>query len=76
MRVSEITFVDTCYRVKTYLCLDSYELHAYEDGDYADFKVTKINDPKTLSRLIGKHDYKILADDGCLRLRVFEIFVG
>ena len=76
MRVSEITFVDTCYSVKTYLALDSYELHAYEDGDYADFKVKKIYDPKTLLRLIGGHDYMILAGDGCLILRVFENFVG
>lgn len=75
MRKSEITFIDICFNVKCYLCVDSYELHHYEDGDYADFKVIKINDPKTLSRIVGNNEYRILADDGCIRVRVFENFI-
>lgn len=72
MRTSLATFIETCFDIKVYLAVGSYELHDYEDGDYADFKVNKINDPKTLSRIVGNHDYRILADDGFLRVRVFE----
>lgn len=72
MRKSLSTFIETCFDIKVFLAVGSYELHDYEDGDYADFKVNKIKDPKTLSRIIGNHEYQILADDGFLRVRVFE----
>lgn len=72
MRSSLATFIDRCFDIKVYLAVGSYELHDYEDGDYADFKVSKINDPKTLSRIIGNLDYRILADDGFIKIRVFE----
>lgn len=74
MRKSLSDFIETCFDIKVYLAVGSYELHDYEDGDYADFKVNKINDPKTLSRIIGNLEYSILADDGFLRVRVFENF--
>lgn len=75
MRKSEITFIDTCFNVKCYLRVDSYELHHYEDGDYADFKVTLINDPKNLLSVVGNHECRFLADDEFIRVRVFENFV-
>ena len=74
MRKSLSEFIETCFDIKVYLAVSSYELHDYEDGGYADFKVNKINDPKKLSRIIGNHEYRILADDGFIRVRVFENF--
>lgn len=74
MRQSLSTFIERCFDIKVFLAVGSYELHDYEDGDYADFKVTKINDPKTLSRIIGNLDYRILADNGSIIVRVFEDF--
>lgn len=75
MRQSLATFIDKCFDIKVFLAVGSYELHDYEDGDYADFIVKKIADPKTLSRIVGNHDYMILADDGFLRVRVYENFI-
>ena len=75
MRNSLSTFIEKCFDIKVCLAVGSYELHDYEDGDYADFIVKKINDPKTLSRIIDNHDYMILADDGFIRVRVFENFM-
>lgn len=74
MRKSLATFIEKCFDIKVYLGVDSYELHDYEDGDYADYKVNIISNPKTLSRIIGNLDYRILADDGFIRVRVFEDF--
>lgn len=72
MRKSLSTFIDKCFDVKVHLAVSSYELNDYEDGDFADFKVKKIADPKTLSRIVGNHDYMILADDGFVIVRVYE----
>lgn len=74
MRQSLATFIETCFDIKINLCVGSYELHDYDDGDFADFKVKKIADPKTLSRIVGNHDYMILADDGFVIVRVYENF--
>lgn len=74
MRKSLSEFIDTCFKIKVFLVVGSYELNDYEDGDFADFKVKKIADPKTLSRIVGNHDYMILADDGFIIVRVFENF--
>ena len=74
MRNSLSSFIDRCFDIKVFLAVGSYELHDYEDGDYADFKVSKIDDPKTLSRIIGNLDYRILADDSSVKIRVFEDF--
>lgn len=74
MRLSLSTFIETCFDIKVFLAVGSYELHDYEDGDYADFRVNKIKDPKTLSRIIGNLDYWILADNGSIIVRVYEDF--
>ena len=74
MRNSLSSFIDRCFDIKVFLAVGSYELHDYEDGDYADFKVSKIDDPKTLSRIIGNLDYRILAYGGFVKIRVFENF--
>lgn len=74
MRNSLSTFIDRCFDIKVFLNVDSYKLHDYEDGDYADFIVKKIDDPKTLSRIVGNLEYRILVDNGLLRVRVYEDF--
>lgn len=72
MRKSLSTFIDKCFDVKVHLAVGSYEVHDYEDGDYADFKVEKIKDPKTLSRIIGNLDYQIFAEYSFVIVRVYE----
>lgn len=76
MRKSLSTFIDTCFDVKVFLCVGSYELHPDDDGSFADFKVEKIVYPKQLSLIVKDHNYRILAGDGCLIVRVFENFKG
>ncbi len=75
MRKSLSTFIETCFDIKVHLSVSSYKLYDFEDGDYADFKVNKINDPKSLSRVVGNLDYKILVDNGFLIVRVYENFI-
>lgn len=75
MRNSLSTLIEKCFDIKVHLAVSSYELYDYEDGDYVDFKVDKINDPKTLSRIIGGNKYRILADNGFLIIRVYENFM-
>ena len=75
MRTSLIRFIDTCYDIKCNLDVSSYELHDYDDGAYADFKVRAIHDPATLLRLMNGHSCKILGGDGVVIVRVFENIV-
>lgn len=74
MRQSMCLFVDACFNIKVYLAVRSYEMHDYDDGSYADFKVKGIKDPKTLSKVIAPLDYRILADADMVVIRVFEDF--
>lgn len=64
--------IDTCYNLKVFLCVSSYELHQYDDGSYADFKVTKVADPRTLLIKVGSHQVKLFAEDDNIIIRVFE----
>lgn len=64
--------IDTCYNLKVFLCVSSYELHQYDDGSYADFKVTKVADPRTLLIKAGSHQVKLFAEDDNIIIRVFE----
>lgn len=64
--------IDTCYNIKVFLAVSSYELHQYEDGSYADFKVTKVVDPRTLLIKAGSHQVKLFAEDDNIIVRVFE----
>lgn len=74
MRKSLSEFIDTCFDVKVHLGISSYEIHDSLDGDYADFLVNKITDPKALLNKVGDHVCRIIADDGFMRVRVFENF--
>lgn len=74
MRQSLSTFIDTCFDIKVHLQVSSYELHHYEDGADAVFKVYKIKDPKTLLRIMGKLECIIYAENQDVCIRVFEDF--
>lgn len=64
--------IDTCYNIKVFLACSSYELHQYDDGSYADIKVTKVADPRTLLIKAGSHQVRLFADDDYIIIRVFE----
>ena len=64
--------IDTCYDIKVFLAVSSYELHQYEDGSYADFKVSKVADPRTLLLLAGSHEVTLFAYGDYSVIRVFE----
>lgn len=72
MRKSLSTFIDTCFDIKVFLKVGSYELHHYEDGSYADFRIAKIDDPKTILRLANNHELRIREHNGFVVIRVFE----
>lgn len=74
MRQSFLEFILKCCEVRLFLSVTHYELYSYEDGAYADFRVQKINDAKALAQKIGRLDYMIFADGGCVIVRVFEDF--
>ena len=64
--------IDTCYDIKVFLGVSSYELHQYEDGSYADFKVIKVADPRTLLNIAGTHQVRLFAEGDNIIIRVFE----
>lgn len=64
--------IDTLYRIKVFLAVSSYVLHQYEDGSFADFKVAKVNDPRTLLKIAGGHRVILLTDGENIIIRVFE----
>lgn len=74
MRQSLEEFIETCFKIKVHLQVGSYELHDYEDGDYAEFKTNKIRDPKTLLRIVGQHEVRIYAKDDQVVVAVYEDF--
>lgn len=72
MRKTLEQLIETCYDVKNHLGLSSYELHDYGDEAYADFRTNCIVNPKKLCSIIGKLDYRIIADNDAIRIRIFE----
>lgn len=72
MRKSLEELIDTCFDIKVHLQVSSFELHYYEDGADALFKVNKIKDLKTLSDIKGKHECIIFAENQDVCIRVFE----
>lgn len=66
--------METCFKIKCHLQLESYVLHDYLDGDYAEFKTNKIRDPKALMRLVGKLEVRIYSRDDELVVAVYEDF--
>lgn len=74
MRKSLETFIETCFKIKAHLQVGSYQLHDYEDGDYAEFKTTKIRDIKSLLQIAGQHEVRIYAVDSQVIVAVYEDF--
>ena len=72
MKFSFITFIKTCTDINKYIGVSPFELNLYESGSYADFKVSAINDPTTLLRLMNGHSCRFIAGDGYVIVRVFE----
>lgn len=72
MTTSLENLIDTCYNIKLFLKVSSYELHQYEDGSYADFKVRNIREPRTLLKAAGSHEVTLLSEDNNIVVRVFE----
>ena len=74
MRKSLEELINRMYNVKTYLSVAKYELCDYDDGAFADIYVQSVNDPKKLCNIIGRLDFRIIADEEKIRIRVFEDF--
>lgn len=72
MRSSKYLFFDACYDIKCHLQVGSYEMHDYDDGCYADFKVQRLDDPNGLNGIVAPLEYRIFAEDGMIIVRVFE----
>jgi len=72
MRQSKIEFIERCSDIKCHLGLKYYSWHDYEDGCYADFSTTRINDVRTLCLLAGNLEFRLLADNNRIIVRVFE----
>lgn len=64
--------IDTCYNIKVFLKVSSYELHQYEDGSYAYFKVRNIKDPRTLLLIAGSHQVTLFADGDDITIVIYE----
>ena len=74
MRKSLAELIDKMYNVKTYLSVAKYELYDYNDGAFADIYVNSISEPKKLCSIIGNLDFRIIADEERIRIRIFEDF--
>ena len=64
--------IDRSYDIKVFFCIGSYELHHYEDGSFADFRVQKVVDLPTLVRLAGGLELKFFVENDQLIVRLFE----
>ena len=64
--------IETAFDVKVFFQTASYELHHYEDGSFADFRVKKVVDLPTLIRVANGLELKFFADDGFVIVRLFE----
>ena len=74
MRESVIAMLEKSIEVKNLLQASSFELHHYEDGDYVDFHISKVNDPRQLTGILDNFDYRLFAADGEITIRIFENF--
>lgn len=65
-----------CMRIKKAYTATSYELHDYDDGDYADFRLLKVNSIEELANLTKGHQVSIFADNGQTIVRIYENYQG
>lgn len=64
--------IDRSFDISVFFCIGSYELHRYEDGSFADFRVQKVVDLPTLVRLAGGLEMRFFVENGRLIVRLFE----
>lgn len=64
--------IDRSFDIKVFFRIGSYELHHYEDGSFADFRVQKVVDLPTLVRLAGGLELRFFVENGQLIVRLFE----
>lgn len=64
--------IERAFDIKVFFRLSCYELHHFEDGSYADFRVQRIVDLPTLIRLAGSLELGIFGGDGFIIVRLFE----
>lgn len=74
MRDSKAKFLERCSDIKCQLQVSSYTIYDYEDGCYADFKVSILKDPRSTLITCGGLIAHILSEDGKVILRVYEDF--
>ena len=67
--------LEKAIEVKNLLQESSFELHHYEDGDYIDFHTSKVNEPRQLTSILDNYEYRMLAADGDIIIRIFENFL-
>ena len=72
MRDSMIVFMEICIDVKIFLQVSGFEVHYYEDGSYADFRVRNVIDPRRLCEKCAQLDFRILEVEGNLVIRIYE----
>lgn len=64
--------IDKAYGIKVFFQVGSYELNHYDDGSFADFKVSKVVDLPKLIELAGGLELKFFHDENYLVVRLFE----
>lgn len=63
-------------KVKAAYTAKSYELHDYEDGSFADFRLMEVDSIEELANLTKGHKVSIFADKGQAIVRIYENYQG
>lgn len=74
MRASFEEMIEIAYEIKLFFKLPSYQVFAYDDGAYCDFRVKIVNNVPLLVRKAANLELKIIPDDGFIIVRLFENF--
>lgn len=61
-----------CRQIKEAYTAPSYELHDYDDGCFADFRVMKVDSIEELANLTKGHKVSIFAEMGSTIIRIYE----
>lgn len=64
--------IETAFNVEVFFQVGSYELHHYEDGSFADFRVRKVVDLPALIKIANGLELKFFGDDNAIIVRLFE----
>lgn len=72
LRESLQSLIEECRKIKVAFQSSGYELHDYEDGAFADFRLQSINNLASLANMTKGFEVRIYANDDKLVLRIFE----